>query len=281
MFNIAGAELFIPDGAPAEDALARTTHLAISAHQDDIEMMAAQPILECFHRKELWFTGVVMSNGCGSPRAGHYEDYSDEDISRVRMQEQRKASVIGNYAAQVMLSYPSETLKDGKRIEPVLDLVQILRLSKPVFVYTHNLADKHDTHVAVALRVIAAIRALSENERPQRLFGCEVWRSLDWMPDDEIVKMDLPGHENLQAALLGVFDSQISGGKRYDLASLGRRRANATFSEARNADTTSGLSYAMDMSPLIEDDESDPSQFVSRFIERFSKDVLQRVRRFS
>ena len=31
------------------------------------------------------------------------------------------------------------------------------------------------------------------------------------------------------AALIGVFDSQIAGGKRHDLAVLGRRRANATY----------------------------------------------------
>jgi len=38
--------------------------------------------------------------------------------------------------------------------------------------------------------------------------------------------------ENLQFALLGVFESQIAGGKRYDLALMGRRRANATYFES-------------------------------------------------
>ena len=57
--------------------------------------------------------------------------------------------------------------------------------------YTHNLADKHETHVAVALRTIAAIRGLPEEERPARLLGCEVWRDLDWMLDEEKVVLDL------------------------------------------------------------------------------------------
>lgn len=43
-FHQAAAELFIPDGLPPEQALARTTYLAVSAHQDDIEIMAVEPI---------------------------------------------------------------------------------------------------------------------------------------------------------------------------------------------------------------------------------------------
>ncbi len=46
-FNLDTAELFVPDGLPAEAALARTTPLCFSAHQDDIEIMAANPIISC------------------------------------------------------------------------------------------------------------------------------------------------------------------------------------------------------------------------------------------
>jgi hypothetical protein len=92
-------------------------------------------------------------------------------------------------------------------------MVGILRAAKPRFVYTHNLADKHDTHVAVALRVIEALRRLEGAERPERVVGCEVWRGLDWLMDSDKVLMDLSAHENMQFALLGVFDSQIAGWK--------------------------------------------------------------------
>ena len=115
--------------------------------------------------------------------------------------------------------------------------------------FTHNLADKHDTHVAVALQVIAAIRSLPASERPQKLYGCEVWRDLDWMVDSDKVAFDLSEHENLQAALLGVFDSQISGGKRYDLATMGRRRANATYYASHGVDVSRAMAYAMDLTP--------------------------------
>ena len=60
------AQIFIPDGLPAAEALARTTHLAIGAHQDDLEIMAIDGILQCFQRQDRWFSGVVVTNGRGS-----------------------------------------------------------------------------------------------------------------------------------------------------------------------------------------------------------------------
>ena len=107
-FHLDTAEVYIPDGLPVEQALARTTHLCFSAHQDDIEIMAAQPILECFQQKDKWFTGVVVTDGRGSPRNGLYEKYSDDEMRLVRFKEQRKAAIVGEFAAQVMLDYPKQ-----------------------------------------------------------------------------------------------------------------------------------------------------------------------------
>jgi LmbE family N-acetylglucosaminyl deacetylase len=161
------------------------------------------------------------------------------------------------------------------------DLAAILQAARPQMVYTHNLADKHDTHVAVALKVIAAIRMLPGNERPQKLYGCEVWRGLDWLVDSDKVSFDLSRQENLQAALLGVYDSQISGGKRYDLASLARRRANATYFESHGVDVTTGLSFGMDMSALILEDGLAPFDFIQKYLQRFMQDVTDRLQRVS
>jgi LmbE family N-acetylglucosaminyl deacetylase len=276
-FHLSTAEIFVPDGLPAEPALARTTHLAISAHQDDIEIMAIAPILQCFQQEDLWFTGVVLTDGRGSPRDDLYKDYTDEAMRQVRFKEQKKAAIVGEYAAQVILDYPSKVIKDGSNLLPIEDLAQILKIAHPHFVFTHNLADKHDTHVGVALKVIAAIRNLTEAERPQKLFGCEVWRDLDWMVDSDKIAFNLTSHENLQEALLGVFDSQICGGKRYDLATMGRRRANATYFESHGVDVTTGLSYAMDLTPLILSPEKEIIPFVLEHIQRFSHDVANRL----
>jgi len=272
-------DFFIPDGAALESALARTTHMAVAAHQDDIEMMAAGPVLECFTDPALWFTGLVVTDGRGSPRAGRYQDMTDEQMGAIRLREQRKAAVVGGYNAQIGLGYPSAAVKDSARTEVAADIAELLRAARPRLLFTHNLADKHDTHVGVALRVIAALRALPAGERPQKLFGCEVWRSLDWLVDEDKVNFDLSEHENLQAALLEVFDSQVAGGKRYDLASMCRRRANATFSESHSVDAASGLSFAMDMSPLLYDDTLNPLDFTQTFLERFRQDVRARMLR--
>jgi len=280
-FHLNTAEVYVPDNEPVEAALARTTHLCFAAHQDDIEIMSAQPILECFQQKDKWFTGVVVTDGRGSPRDALYKEYSDDEMRLVRFKEQRKAAFVGEFAAQVMLDLPSKIVKDASRQEAVEDIVAVLRATKPKFVYTHNLADKHDTHVGVALRVIEAIQRLDQAERPEQLVGCEVWRALDWMADPDKVLMNVSEHENLQLALLGVFDSQIAGGKRYDLASMGRRRANATYFESHGVDATTGLSYAMDMSPLMSDATKDPVEFAQDFIQRFAQDVKDRICRMS
>lgn len=273
------AELFVPDGLGAAEALARTTQMAIGAHQDDLEIMAFNGILQCFQRADQWFTGVVVTNGSGSPRDGVYKDYADEDMMVVRRKEQKKAAIIGEYAALALLDYPSSAVKDGSNKGPVDDLALILRTARPGVVYTHNLADKHDTHVGVTLKTIEAIRSLPEDERPKELYGCEVWRDLDWMVDADKVAFDCSAHENLQASLLGVFDSQIAGGKRYDLATMGRRRAHATYHESHGTDVARGLTFAMNLTPLIEDSSKDPAAFALEFVERFSKDLADRFKK--
>ena len=275
--NNPNAEIFVPDGTPVEQALARTTHLAVGAHQDDLEIMAYRGILECFQREDKWFCGVNVTNGAGSPRDDLYNDYTDEMMQVVRRKEQKKAAMVGEYTAQVFLDYSSAATKDGKNEAVKEDLKKVFLATRPQIVYTHNLADKHDTHVAVTLRVIAALRELPDDAKPQQVLGCEVWRDLDWMADSDKVPMDVSAHENLAASLLGVFDSQICGGKRYDLATMGRRRAHATYFESHGVDVSTSLIYAMDLTPLIKDPMLDVGQYVQGFIDRFAQDVQARI----
>ncbi len=271
------AKLFVPDGTAAEVALARTTHLAVAAHPDDIEIMAADGILRCFRRRDRWFTGVIVTDGSGSPRTGLYADYSDAAMRAVRRKEQEKAAVLGEYSAQLFLDYPSAAVKGERRAEVVEDLVALLEAAQPEIIYTHNLADKHATHVAVALRLIEALRRLPAEKRPRHLYGCEVWRDLDWMCDEDKVALDVSAHENLQMALLGLFDSQIAGGKRYDLATMGRRRAHATYFASHDVDAATGLTFAMELTPLIEDPTLSIEAFVLDFIRRFADEVSRQL----
>ena len=201
--------IYIPDGEQQDKAISRTTYLAISAHQDDIEFMAYAPIAECFGKADKWFSGVVVTDGAGSPRSGLYADYTDEEMKEVRITEQKKAAAVGEYSFQMLLGHPSKEVKDPKNTAIVREIAEIIRQAKPKYLYTHNLADKHETHVATALKVIAALRTLSPAERPEKVYGCEVWRDLDWVNDEEKVYMDCGPHPNLMRSLSAVFDSQI------------------------------------------------------------------------
>ena len=273
------AEIFIPDGQPVPAALKRITHLGIGAHQDDLEFMAFHGILACYHCEDHWFGGVTCTNGAGSARIGPYEKFTDAQMMTVRRQEQNTAATVGRYGAMIQLDYPSSAVKDASATALRNDLQQILAATRPQIVYTHNLADKHDTHIGVAVATVQALRALPAADRPAKVYGCEIWRDLDWLPDADKVLLDVSTHENLAAAVNGVFDSQIAGGKRYDLATFGRRRANATFLESHATDTATSLIFGMDLTPLVTDPTRDIVGYVTGFIEKFREDVSSKLKK--
>ncbi|NMD35617.1 MAG: PIG-L family deacetylase [Planctomycetes bacterium] len=271
------ADIFVPDGKELAAALARTTHLGIGAHQDDLEFMAIHGILACFGRSAKSFTGVTCTDGAGSPRAGVYADYTDAEMRAVRRTEQRTAAMVGRYGAMLQLDFSSKEVKARDNAAVVRDLHAILQAARPETVYTHCPADKHDTHVAVVRATIAAIRLLPAAERPARVYGCEIWRDLDWLPDNRKVVLDVSDRANIAAALSGVFDSQITGGKRYDDAVMGRRRANATFFESHAVDKATLLTFAMDLTPLAADESLSMSDYVARLIDELKADVINRI----
>jgi len=276
-FHKTNTDFFVPDGLDVAAALARTTHLCICAHQDDIEIMAYHGIAECFGLPDKWFTGVVATDGAGSPRSGIYGGCTDEQMKRVRVVEQRKAAFVGDYACQIQLGFSSSEVKNARDTGLVEDLTGILRAARPEFVYLHNLADRHDTHVAVALRAVAALRGLAGEHKPKKVYGCEVWRALDWLQDEDRVALPVSARPNLAAALVGVFDSQVTGGKRYDLATAGRRLANATYLASHGTDEESALSLAMDLTPLIEDPSLPVAGYVLGYVDRLRTDIEKRL----
>src|SRR5580658_9471626 len=111
-FALPTADLFIPDGRPPAEALARVTHLGIGAHQDDLEFMAFHGINACYHSEADWFGGVTCTDGSGSARTGAYGRYSDQEMMGVRRREQREAAIVGRYAAMIQLDYPSKAARD-------------------------------------------------------------------------------------------------------------------------------------------------------------------------
>ena len=69
-------EIFIPDKLDVETALARTTHLAIGAHQDDLEIMAIDGMARREPPSVYTERGVLVVSG------------SDEDEWERKAQEQ-------------------------------------------------------------------------------------------------------------------------------------------------------------------------------------------------
>ena len=279
IFDHQQADVYVPDETSPADALRRTTHLGIMAHQDDLEISAYHGIAACFRQPDQWFAGVVVTDGAGSSRTGVYAETTDEEMQEIRRNEQRKAALIGEYGIQIQLAHSSAEIKDPANVAVVDDLFTILEIARPETVYLHNPADRHDTHVACLFRCIAAIHRMPTADRPTKVYGCEGWRKLDWLLDEDKVQLEVGAYPNLAAALIGVFDSQISGGKRYDLAEAGQRRANATSASSHTSDAADQLTFAFDLTPLISDDTLSIEKFTLEHVTRLQSDVSERLKR--
>ena len=280
-FHHPSADIYVPDGRDLPSALERVTHLGIGAHQDDLEFMAFHGITTCFDSTEHWFAGVTCCDGAGSARCGRFADFTDGEMRAVRRKEQQRAAKIGNYAAMLQLDFASAALRSPDGLRKLSDdLRQVLAATRPEVVYTHNPADKHDTHVAVFSATLSALRQLPKNAQPHRVIGCEVWRDLDWLPDSDKIVMDVSGYQALAKKLNTVFESQIAGGKRYDLAILGRRQAHATFFQSHATDQATEVIFGLDLTPLLADDAPTTSDYLAGFLEHFRADVMDRLARF-
>lgn len=271
---------YIPDEVSLEEATERTTHLAIGAHQDDLEIMAYHGILECYEKEDKWFTGVVCTDGRNSPRRGEYKDFTDDLMAGLRSEEQMDAADTGKYGAIFQLAYLSEEIKNPEKDNLVKDIVTILENIQPEILYTHNPADKHDAHVAVFQATIKAIRQLPAEMRPKLVYGCEVWRDLDWLPDEDKVVLDVSGNNRLAIELIHCFTSQVGGGKNYVDSTLGRRRANATFHQSHDVDSREDIAFAMDLTPLCNDDSMDVKEYVLAFVESFASDIKGKLKKY-
>jgi LmbE family N-acetylglucosaminyl deacetylase len=270
-------EVVVANGDTQEQAFARTKMLGIGAHPDDLELLSWHAIGTA--RATRSYAGVVVADGADSPRAGRFAAMSRGEMIRVRRAEQKRAAALGDYGALVLLGYPSADIKRAGLHAPLVDdLAAVLDAARPDAVFTHNPCDVHETHVAVFMHVVAAARVLPANARPRALYGCEVWGALDWLEGPERVTFDVSAHATLGTELVAVFESQIAGGKRYDEAALGRRRANATFSNPREVDGHAATEIAMDVSALMHDTSIDVHDYAMALLERARSSASARMR---
>ena len=287
-FTQSSADLFIPDAKPEARARlgAHDPFGRIGAHHDDLEFMAAHyPILKGFSVPgERWFT----RRGGGRTARAAPGTVSNADVQRRpdggsappgAAQGRLRRRLRG---ATTQLGHPSSNVKDPAHKAVPADHRRLGRCQTP-----RSCARSTPTTWPTSTRPTSALpkpspairRLEPKAERPSKLVGCEVWRDLDWMNDQDKVVMNLDGHENLADALMGVFDSQICGGKRYDLATRGRRKAHATYFESHATDQHTALIWGMDLTPLMHG--GDPATHVTAFMKRFEDEVLARVSKLS
>src|SRR5258707_471044 len=83
--------------------------------------------------------------GVSPPRRAPWPDHPDDGGGPVRRREQKRGGRGGDRAGVVLLDHRGEEAKPPRPPPVVADLAAILSAARPEVVYTHNLADKHDT----------------------------------------------------------------------------------------------------------------------------------------
>jgi LmbE family N-acetylglucosaminyl deacetylase len=270
-----GASIYIPDLRGFDVAAKRTRRLGVGAHQDDLEFMCFSAIWQSHEERS--FSGIIVTDGRGSARTGDFAHVSDEAMIEIREEEQREAARLGNYSLIAQLRYPSSCVKRALNPNLVDELYSLFLALEAEEIYTHSPFDKLLSHIGVFAAVIAALRKLPEAKRPQRVLGCEVWRDLDWIHDDDKVLLNVSQGFELMQKLMNVFASQIEGGKSYAAAIEGRKRANARFQDAHSVDQASLLEVAIDLTPLLKNSKMTLAHFAELHLERFRKDVLHNL----
>jgi LmbE family N-acetylglucosaminyl deacetylase len=243
------ARLWLRSGFDLGELLQKTTHLAVVAHQDDLEIGAFHGILQCYHQSDRCFGGVILTNGANPPKQGEYSGMSGEEMSLLRNKEQEKAAEIGNYGWVLQLNLSSGTLDDelgGRMGDWFKQWMSEMRVET---LYSHHPLDQHPTHLASFRWLHRLIKGVAEYQ-DLNWFGVEVWGKLEWLPLRFRVNLDVTEGDGLAQKLIQVFESQLAS-KRYDLAELGLRQANATYAQSHQVDHICALSYAADLSAFL------------------------------
>ncbi len=251
-------------------------NIVIAAHKDDGEMIGIKAIDDSFKKDES-LVMIVLTDGSGCPRLGEYESVSDDDMVEIRTAEQKRASEIGRYNKLYLLEHPSK-LVQGKDKTIKQELVEILNQYPDVEnIYIHNPFDKHKTHVSSCEISIDAIKEAYANgclPNLKMVLGVEVWRSLDWLPDEYKTTIDTSGSEFISQNIMSVFVSQNMS-KRYDEAIIARRLANATFDSSHENNSYGSLTYAINLMDVVTSVNKKLSDLLTDILVLFEKNLRQ------
>ena len=262
-------KVYVPSKQPLKEVYAKSKHLAIVAHADDIEMLALRPITQ----RSQGFFGIVMGDNKGRPLKPEYKKVSLSKVQNIRESEQEKVARLAKYRGVAFLRLKSKDIKNVRKKEQVVKAIYELIKDMPLKeVYTHSLFDNHPTHVAVAEITIAALKKLPLANRPKAVYGMEVWGSLEWLPDRYKVAFDVSGSVAFIKKLLSFYKSQSYKGHRYDEALLARLKANAMFGKTHNFSTKKALVYGLDLLALLKKGSPSCKKYIEGIIEEFLKE---------
>lgn len=247
-------------------------YLCVCAHPSDCEIMAIDGIQRGYRAQKYSFSCVVTTDGSENERGGKYLKSSDKRMSNVLASEQRKAAELGRYNSVYFMNYKAEEARDQENEDIVAEYIEIIKELKPRIVYTHSLLDRDPTHVCVAVKVINALRKLRKGDQPKVVYGCEMWRDLDWIDKDKIVSFDISKNIRLQRQLISVFKSQIIN-RDYINAAIGRRYVNAAFSRDDKKKEAKLTARAINMTTLLRRKELPIKRYAMSFIDDLYSEI--------
>ena len=239
-----------------EEALSDTTHMAIVAHADDDGVLAGQAISETYLNPDKHLTVIVVSASPGTGRPPGYEGFDDAAMVAIRRREQIDASDVGCYAATAQLGFSKNeimglengdftaahniqvTLRDILRHTPRLDSL-----------YLHSIFDEHDTHQALTMLTLDALRELEKAERPQNCYGVEVSSSLSWLPPEHKKRLFISQMRTVKA-ILGRYKTELAK-RKYDEGVEGRSIANAVFQRDMGTSPAEPYLCALDYGSIL------------------------------
>lgn len=270
----------VPGSATTEElvrALGGVTHVVVGAHPDDAEVGALPAISMCRKRGDLGLCAVILTDGRNPPLSGPYRHLPPERMVKIRIEEQRQAALVGGYRAVIQLCYCSDELKPhARRSDAVADIAAILDATRCEELWLHQPFDRHPTHGSAFFCGIGALGRLPRDKRPRRLFGMEVWGTVDCLPADQLEEFDVSCDAELLERLLEPFKSQ-NAAKDYQSGVRGRQTAHATFRQSHATNGGSRVCLAVKLHDFLENPELDVRSWVTAVHERALHDLHQRL----
>lgn len=179
-----------------------STLLAVGCHPDDLSIFFGGTLAR--YADEGWTViGVTVDEGRGSP---HSFEMDPDTLVATRSRELAwEASRLGYRLEHFALP---GVKTDETRAAALERLVDLILADPPELVITHNLADAHASHVAVAQLALRAL--LVAKEREPRLVLPEVWQGDGWEPVHyPNVRVDVTQYMNIKMAAISQHASQI------------------------------------------------------------------------